>query len=167
MPRWGWSQPRLGKWRNIQKSAKRCPNNWHFAHNYWKCKAKCGVHAVCCKPGLEVRVITVVELNVLEQTLLACPSGRTIQIVSVKKIKHLEQSDSIWISTWTWIFFPENSHFRLHLAMISLSLWQENKAKHWHAFTKKHEWEKKFYVHEVKVNRLECRFIESLHNTAN
>ena len=29
--------------------------------------------------------------------LKACPSGPTIQIVSVKKTKHLELSDSTWI----------------------------------------------------------------------
>ena len=30
-------------------------------------------------------------------TLIACPSGPTIQTVSVKKPKHLELSNSIWI----------------------------------------------------------------------
>ena len=51
--------------------------------------------------------------------LLACPSGPTIQIVSMQKTKHLELSDSYWILGglqilhehkffWTWSFyFPD------------------------------------------------------------
>ena len=59
----------------------------------------------------------------------ACPSGPTIQMISMKKTKHLELSDSIWIFHEHRFFF-EHSHVILHLAMISLLFLQEHKAKH-------------------------------------
>ena len=48
-----------------------------------------------CKNYCKIAIIFILLRKITR--LVACPSGPTTQIVSVKKTKHLEVSDSIWI----------------------------------------------------------------------
>ena len=70
--------------------------------------------------------------------LLACPSGPTIQIVSMQKTKHLELSDSYWILGglqilhehkffWTWSFyFPDilQTHYQNGSSTCLWAMWK-------------------------------------------